>query len=739
MSKKYYSILTQHGETVLANTLGNQQKLSNLKMAVGDGAGNETTPTATQTALVNSRYSANITKCYQDPKDDKQAVFELQIPENVGGFYVRELGLLDENNKLIAVANTPESYKPRTSEGSGKVSVFRLILRISHLDNVELNIDASTVYLTALDKSDRVDLDSSETVGSSKAVKTAYDKAVEAKELADNKVSRNGDTMKGGLSIKSGEDYNSISLFNKKNKRLMLESMPENPEAIGYLLYREVNGINSADIKIPKTSGTMATTEDIENTTQFLRRKIDDTFYGNLISVPKNKSLCGSYDPTKIDQIWSMGIDYTVSGDGSNFGNLYGLAYKYSSTEMAIGHQIILCHDGSPRVALGKNIWAKNGVDIEGNIKNSKFAGWGVSINLSAPTSLISNGKVGLGIHQNGNMYFVDEKNKKYFGYFDQHGLEVIKRVKTPILEFSNGAVLKAYNNDWVHLSKKLYLTNKEAHSIYTDGGIFAKKSVETDGYIESRCGISTKKSKSEFLNSWKYAIELLDGDSIIGLKGETLGIGFNSNGNIQVIHKNGSYIAQFGENGDSIFNKVVANKIHIENQSTDDRYVRTSDFKIAELTTENLNAITANGFYAQKSSASASPSLNYPTQEAGTLIVMPSAHISRQEYRTYASNKVFFRNNNSAGSWREWQKINTEVKILTGNIKHGGVIPLPAGYTQEQCKWMVTPHKMWDNVSSNDMLGFHTYADENRVVTCLVEHSVSDMSSADYIIIGVK
>ncbi|QLB23306.1 gp53-like domain-containing protein [Phocoenobacter skyensis] len=196
-------------------------------------------------------------------------------------------------------------------------------------------------------KSSSVTSDSEDTVATSKAVKTANSEAVEAKELADSKVSKNG-----------------------------------------------------------------------------------DTFYGNLISVPKNKSLCGSYDPTKIDQIWSMGIDYTVSGDGSNFGNLYGLAYKYSSTEMAIGHQIILCHDGSPRVALGKNIWAKNGVDIEGNIKNSKFAGWGVSINLSAPTSLISNGKVGLGIHQNGNMYFVDEKNKKYLGYFDQDGLTITEKIK---------------------------------------------------------------------------------------------------------------------------------------------------------------------------------------------------------------------------------------------------------------------------------------------------------------------
>ncbi|MDP8173133.1 phage tail protein [Pasteurella skyensis] len=688
MSKKYYSILTRYGETVLANTLGNQQKLSNLKMAVGDGAGNETTPTATQTALVNSRYSANITKCYQDPKDDKQAVIELQIPENVGGFYVRELGLLDENNKLIAVANTPESYKPLTNEGSGKVSVFRLILRISHLDNIELSIDASTVYLTALDKSDRVDLDSSETVGSSKAVKTAYDKAVEVsdtafiyKKFTVTNISQLPELQDGIYQVIDDnatfpENYGTLIVkssikFKKENGK---------NQTVGNWKFYEFSStegkkFTGCTLNGGKFSGFVEVFT--ENSTQVVRTDKNNNC-NSYISFSRGNSIIGDYNPAKIDQIWAIHPNCCIKKNGTDYGSLYGLAYRYSDTEMAKGHQAVWCIDGKPQVAFGNNLWVKNVADVQ-------------------------------------------------------------VKVKTPILEFSNGGVLKTYDNDWVHLSKKLYLTNKEAHSIYADGGVFAKKGVETDGYIESRGGISTKKSKSEFLNSWKYAIELLEGDSIIGLKGKNLGIGFNSNGNIQVIHKNGSYIAQFAENGDAIFHKIFTNKIHIENQSTDDRYVRTSDFKIAELTTENLNAITANGFYAQKSSANASQSLNYPTQEAGTLIVMPSAHIARQEYRTYASNKVFFRNSNSDGSWRAWKTLNTEVKILTGTAKSGTILPIPAGFTEDQCTFFVS-HK-GGSANGAVVRGFSCGLNGRRVGSgiSVAGYNTSTDYGVNYIVIGVK
>ncbi|MDP8162793.1 pyocin knob domain-containing protein [Pasteurella skyensis] len=570
-------------------------------------------------------------------------------------------------------------------DGISNKAAKQLANRTLYLKNTIENLDNDVIHNSK--KSDAVNSASQDTVATSKAVKTTYDKA---KEIADTAFLYKNKTVRSIAEILKLEDgiYKVVaSDFPNQYGNLIVTSNYESKNfngekqsSVNWKSYEFLSVRHKRYIGTSVNGGEFSGFTEVftEKSPQVMRTDKNNAINGHIIFKSKSKSLCGVYDPQKIAQIWSMGIDYKVPDDGSSFGNLYGFAYKCSGTEMAKGHQAIWCNDGTPLVALGRNLWVKNAADVQG-------------------------------------------------------------KVKTPVIEFSNGGVLKTYDNDWVHLSKKLYLTNKEAHSIYADGGIFAKKGVETDGYIESRGGISTRKSKSEFLNSWKYAIELLDGDSIIGFKGANLGIGFNSNGNLQLVHRDGGYVATFGENGDSIFNNFFANKIHINNQNTDDRYVKTSDFKIAELTTENLNTITANGFYAQKSSSNASQSLNYPTQEAGTLIVMPSAHIVRQEYRTYASGTVFFRNSNSDGSWRPWKKINAEVKILTGNIKHGGVIPLPAGYTQEQCKWMVTPHKMWDNISSNDMLGFQTYVDENRVVTCLVENSVSDMSSADYIIIGVK
>ena len=42
------------------------------------------------------------------------------IPANVGGWWLREMGLYDEAGALIAVSNMAESCKPKLEEGSGR-------------------------------------------------------------------------------------------------------------------------------------------------------------------------------------------------------------------------------------------------------------------------------------------------------------------------------------------------------------------------------------------------------------------------------------------------------------------------------------------------------------------------------------------------------------------------------------------------------------------------------------------
>ena len=110
---------------------------------------------------------------------------------------------------------------------------------------------------------------------------------------------------------------------------------------------------------------------------------------------------------------------------------------------------------------------------------------------------------------------------------------------------------------------------------------------------------------------------------------------------------------------------------------------------------------------------------------------------------------KVVAPNNMGKGLvWNETTKqyeVNLEdnvanVAVLTGEIAHGGTIPLPAGFTQEQCKWIVTPIMIYDDVLGGDIRYFECHAIGTRVVTCLVEGlSVISPSNAFYQIIGVK
>ncbi|WP_033551985.1 phage tail protein, partial [Escherichia coli] len=117
-------------------------------MAVGDGGGTLPTPDAKQTALVNEKRRAALNMLYIDPQNSSQIIAEQVIPENEGGWWIREVGLFDESGVLIAVGNCPESYKPQLAEGSGRTQTVRMVLITSSTDNITLKIDPAVVLAT---------------------------------------------------------------------------------------------------------------------------------------------------------------------------------------------------------------------------------------------------------------------------------------------------------------------------------------------------------------------------------------------------------------------------------------------------------------------------------------------------------------------------------------------------------------------------------------------------------------
>lgn len=157
MSTKFKTIITTAGaEKLAAATVPGGKKVNITVMAVGDGGGKLPVPDAGQVQLVNEVWRHALNKISQDNRNSNYIVAELVIPPEVGGFWMRELGLYDDEGALIAVANMAESYKPELAEGSGRAQTCRMVIIVSSIASVELSIDSTMVMATQEYVDDRI-------------------------------------------------------------------------------------------------------------------------------------------------------------------------------------------------------------------------------------------------------------------------------------------------------------------------------------------------------------------------------------------------------------------------------------------------------------------------------------------------------------------------------------------------------------------------------------------------------
>ncbi|CAD5438418.1 TPA: phage tail protein [Escherichia coli] len=149
MSTKFKTVITTAGAAKLAAaTAPGGRKVNITTMAVGDGGGKLPVPDAGQTGLIHEVWRHALNKISHDKRNSNYIIAELVIPPEVGGFWMRELGLYDDAGTLIAVANMAESYKPALAEGSGRSQTCRMVIIVSSVASVELTIDTTTVMAT---------------------------------------------------------------------------------------------------------------------------------------------------------------------------------------------------------------------------------------------------------------------------------------------------------------------------------------------------------------------------------------------------------------------------------------------------------------------------------------------------------------------------------------------------------------------------------------------------------------
>ncbi|ELL6326150.1 phage tail protein, partial [Escherichia coli] len=238
------------------------------QMAVGDANGVLPTPDPAQTKLINQKRIAPLNLLSVDPNNQSQIIAEQIIPENEGGFWIREIGLYDDEGVLIAVANCPETYKPQLQEGSGRTQTIRMILVVSNTEAITLKIDPSVVLATRKYVDDKISEheqsrrhpdasltakgftqlssatnSTSETLAATpKAVKTAYD-------LANGKyTAQDATTARKGL-VQLSSATNSTS-----------ETQAATPKAVK-AVYDLANGKQPADATLTALAG-LATAAD---------------------------------------------------------------------------------------------------------------------------------------------------------------------------------------------------------------------------------------------------------------------------------------------------------------------------------------------------------------------------------------------------------------------------------------------------------------------------------------------
>ena len=148
MAEKFYTILTNIGKAQIANSGVMGSKVNFVKFKIGDGNDAYYEPTETQRDLIHTVYEGNITDIETDKENPNWMKINLMIPANVGGFTIREYGVFDADDRMLAVAKCAESYKPVAEDGSTKELILRMILAVSNTKNVNMELDPTLVFVT---------------------------------------------------------------------------------------------------------------------------------------------------------------------------------------------------------------------------------------------------------------------------------------------------------------------------------------------------------------------------------------------------------------------------------------------------------------------------------------------------------------------------------------------------------------------------------------------------------------
>ncbi|RTP91532.1 phage tail protein [Enterobacter asburiae] len=375
MTAPYYALFTDIGVAKLANATATDTPLNITAMGVGDANGVMPTPAPSQTSLINECRRAPLNSLSVDPNNVNQIVAEQVLPDDVGGWWIRELGLYDDDGDLIAVGNCPPSYKPLLEEGAGREQVIRIILIVSSDDAVTLKIDPAVVLATReyvddaieahaksrnhpdattsekglVQLSSATDSDDEIHAATPKAVKAAYD-------LANGKLSSVPDattTVKGIVQLSNATDSDSETAAAtpkaiKAVKTIADAALPATGNAASATklqMARKIGGVafdGTADINLPgvNTAGNQATSGNAGSATKLATaRTINGISFDGTANITIPASSIGSYTEAESDSRFGNGRTVTGSNN-AYYTHPNGAVFMQSVGNIQVGNNV---------------------------------------------------------------------------------------------------------------------------------------------------------------------------------------------------------------------------------------------------------------------------------------------------------------------------------------------------------------------------------------------------------------
>lgn len=700
MAKTYYSVLTTYGSQLFANAMTNRQAVNITHFAVGDGNGRAVQPDSTRTSLVREVHKASISAVSRDPRNNRQVIFELTLPENVGGFWIREMGIFDNAGRLVAIANCPDTYKPRLEEGSGKIQVLRMILLVSSSDAVTLSVDDSVIFVTRGQFTPKTitatSINGFDDTGHSHAIDTAT-------------TSRKGITQ---LTNDTGLDSEVLALTAKAGKAIA--------QSVAQLQVNTNNALNQKVNKTDISNAVNSTSQTTVASSQAVKTAYD---------LANSKYTAQDASPTQKGLV-QLANDLTTDDDTKALTAAQGKALKDKIDGIEIGGRNLIKNS---RLLNGTNHWTviggqdlRNGIAVLKSLDTSTEWWWRQSFNLPEKqytfSAEVKPERTAFYIHlQNGERWVNFYARNLTPGVWQKISITFVSAVRQITFVNPGEGLVELQNPMLVEGNRAMtWATAPEDAEDYNRQNYVAKSGDTMTGILNINHAASYLRGKNNDVDDW-FVGRVRDNDNDVALVSYQYSTGVHlkedrvesnkpiyhgankvfDEGNLlpvkqinlrshipntQIQYQNatptelpmGSYIgfttnAQLSGNGvfsgwgfvsktdnTQAFRQAVNFDRHFAqwgNNASGWGSVHEYFMLRPQLGASNLNNVTMCGMYSQMANANAQPNLNYPAQEAGTLLVTPSAYGYQQEYTTFYSNKKFVRGRDGNG-WLPWKQI---------------------------------------------------------------------------------